>query len=130
MLLAECDSTGNTIQNAYIWGATGLNTRVSNPQSAPSVLGYAFDPSGNVVNRVQCDSSSPVLTSELFQAFGERIAAEGDTTEPIAYKGQSGCYTDTEISAPMTDKQVAEAIEQVFASYLDTIGFTSNIENH
>ena len=86
----------------YGWGAAGLE-QICYPclPNQPTIF-YAFDPQGNLVNRLQ---NAAVLDLACFDAFGDWV---GDFSyignvgiwidpysDPIGWGGQWGAYTDT-----------------------------------
>ena len=86
----------------YSWGVAGLE-QIDYPSisNEPTIF-YAFDPQGNLVNRLQ---GGVVLDLACFDAFGDWV---GDFTyigpgavwidpfsDPIGWGGQWGAYTDT-----------------------------------
>ncbi len=86
--IVEMDQTG-AVTAANHFGPTGLFSRQTNTGS----VYYAFDPQGNVTQRV--DSDRQVLSSSIFDAHG--VGQSTSTApDPFGYRGQFGYYTDTE----------------------------------
>ncbi len=87
--LCELDGNGNVLAT-NTWGNTGLISR----RVGSSSTFYAFDPSGNVAQRLS--SSGGVLGSYLFDAFGLRTGTDTDLDPYSGFGGQWGGYTDSE----------------------------------
>ncbi len=66
---------------------------LSRHTSSGSVL-YAFDSHGNVVQRLSISGS--VLSTQYFDAFGNRQSTDSNTDPYAGFGGQAGYYTDWE----------------------------------
>ena len=88
-LVCEYNSAG-TVTATNTFGPAGL---ISRHTSSGSVF-YAFDTHGSVAQRL--GGSGSVLSTQTFDAYGNRLSTDGNTDPYAGYRGQSGYYTDWE----------------------------------
>ena len=91
-LIGEMDAYGSTTA-VNTTGATGLVSRQPGGMSGDPIY-YLFDPLGNVLHRL--NDAGAVVSSDIYDAWGNRQYTDDTTGDPYGYKGQYGYYTDHE----------------------------------
>lgn len=87
--VCEMDEDGDVIA-VNTFGANGLVAR----QDGETTVYYTFDEGGNVAQTIESDGD--VLSTELYDSYGNRLTITGTNDTPYGYGAQHGYYTDRE----------------------------------
>jgi RHS repeat-associated protein len=117
-LAAALTNAGVTAANTF--GANGLDSR----NTGGSSTFYAFDPQGNIAERI--DSNQNVLTSHLFDSFGDGLAS-GSYPAPFGFGAQAGYYADTETGLYLLTNRYYDPAQGRFLTR-DPIGYAGGID--
>ncbi|MEN6372455.1 MAG: RHS repeat-associated core domain-containing protein [Armatimonadota bacterium] len=109
---------GGTVVATNTFGANGLLARREGTES----VFYTFDDGGNVVQLL--DDTGAVITTEQYDAYGNRIAGTNDT--PFGYQGQSGYYTDRETGLILATNRYYDPVEGRWLTR-DPIGYAGGL---
>ena len=83
-------NSSGTVTAVNTAGPNGLLAR----HEGVNTVFYTFDDGGDVTQTL--NSSGTVLSTELYDAYGNRLTIDGTNNSPYGYCGQFGYYTDRE----------------------------------
>jgi len=112
--------TNSSVLAVNTFGPAGLISRSSGGVSTF----YTPDERGNVAQRL--DSSGTVQSSDLYNAYGKRLAGGGASGDPYGFGGQAGYYTDSETGLSLLGQRYYDPIVSRFLTR-DPIGYTGGM---
>ena len=117
----EMDGSGS-VTAVNTWGTSGLLSRYATSSNLSTF--YTFDPQGNVTRRL--DSSSNVLDTFAFDAYGARMGTDNPLDPYSGFEGQFGYYTDAETGLQLLTHRYYDSSTGQFINR-DPIGYNGGI---
>jgi RHS repeat-associated protein len=115
--VCEMNASG-TVTAVNTVGTNGLLAR----HEGENTVFYTFDDGGDVTQTL--DSSATVLSSELYDAYGNRLAVNGTNNTP--YSGKHGYYTDRETGLILATNRYYDPTEGRWLTR-DPIGYAGGL---